>query len=368
MRIACSSTSEVPSEKANSIQVVLACQALRDCGQTVRLWVPGEGKVEHSGIRSQYGLNGGEFEISRLTSRPRLRRTDFTLAALHEAEKWNADLVYTWTIQIADLASRRGLPVVYEAHDLPQGTFGVRWFRGFTRSKNKKRVMFITTALRDQVLKAFPDLKPEECLISPNGVNLGDYDNLQRHSGTDRLMVSCSGHLYAGRGVELFLKLAEAFPNINFCWYGGRPEDVEKYRGIAASMALENVEFTGFIPRSELPQRQADSDILIMPYEMNIAGSSGGNSSAICSPMKMFEYMAVQRPILASDLPVIHEVLNENSAVFCKPGDLSSWQQGLQKLIDSAELRRTLAEKAYASVGVYSWNARAQAVLDSLQS
>ena len=82
---------------------------------------------------------------------------------------------------------------------------------------------------------------------------------------------------------------------------------------------------TGFIENSKLPLYQAACDILLMPYENAIAGSSGGNSVDICSPMKMFEYMAVGRAIISSDLPVIHEVLDNETAFFCPPEDSSAW-------------------------------------------
>ena len=100
------------------------------------------------------------------------------------------------------------------------------------------------------------------------------------------------------------------------------------YREKAAQAGLENVTFTGFIPNARLPLYQAAADILLMPYGRAIAGSSGGNSAEICSPMKLFDYMGAGRAILSSDLPVIHEVLDENSAVFAaagRPGCLDGW-------------------------------------------
>ena len=43
MILACSTTSQIPSDTANSIQAVMACEGLRRCGQEIRLFVPGEG-------------------------------------------------------------------------------------------------------------------------------------------------------------------------------------------------------------------------------------------------------------------------------------------------------------------------------------
>ena len=74
---------------------------------------------------------------------------------------------------------------------------------------------------------------------------------------------------------------------------------------------IKNVHLTGFVPNEELPLYQAACDILLMPYEEAIAGSSGGDTARFASPMKAFEYMAAGRPILSSDLPVFREVLDE---------------------------------------------------------
>ncbi len=64
-----------------------------------------------------------------------------------------------------------------------------------------------------------------------------------------------------------------------------------------------------------------------MPYEREIGISSGGGHSAqVSSPMKMFEYLAAGRAIVASDLPVFREVLNERNAVLCPPERPAAWE------------------------------------------
>jgi glycosyltransferase involved in cell wall biosynthesis len=101
-----------------------------------------------------------------------------------------------------------------------------------------------------------------------------------------------------------------------------------------------------------------------MPYERTIAGSSGGTSAEICSPMKMFDYMAAGRCIVASDLPVMHEVLNPCNAVFCPPEDLSAWQSALGKLINDPALCKALSEQAALDARQYSWQTREDHALE----
>jgi glycosyltransferase involved in cell wall biosynthesis len=207
-------------------------------------------------------------------------------------------------------------------------------------------------------------------VIAPNGVDLDRFESLadieaaRRELGfPEKTTVACTGHLYAGRGADLFLKLASIFPQEHFLWVGGRPDDVAAWRSRAADEGLNNVTFTGFVPNQDLPLYQAAADILLMPYGPNIAGSSGGNSADICSPMKMFEYLASGRAIITSDLPVIREILDERNAVFCPPEDLSAWKDALEKLLASPEQRETLAQHARSDAERYTWLARSQKAL-----
>ena len=371
MIIACSTTSKIPSDTANSIQAVMACDGLRRCGQDVRLFIPGTGDVSFEAVREHYDTHGGPFPVRRLSSDPRLHRIDFTFAALRAAKEVRADIIYTWTIQIAAAAAFRGRVTAYEVHDLPAGG-GVRWFDMYTRAKAPKKVLCITRALRDRLLERFPHLRPEDCLITPNGFSPEDYASLpdlkaaKRRMGfsPDRPAVSCSGHLYSGRGSGLFLTLAARFPEADFHWFGGTPDAVEKCRAEAAAMGLGNVTFHGMLRRKDLPLAQAACDILLMPYEKHIAGSSGGNSAEICSPMKMFEYMAVGRCIQSGDLPVIHEILDESCAVFSEPEDPDSWESGLRQLLNDAALRERLGIEAKKRSAAYTWQKRAEIYLN----
>jgi len=97
-----------------------------------------------------------------------------------------------------------------------------------------------------------------------------------------------------------------------------------------------------------------------MPYGASIAGSGGGDSAEIASPMKMFEYMAAGRAIISSDLPVIHEVLNEETAVFCPPEDFESWKDALLALKADPGRRHRLARVARKTVEGYTWRSRAE--------
>jgi glycosyltransferase involved in cell wall biosynthesis len=91
-----------------------------------------------------------------------------------------------------------------------------------------------------------------------------------------------------------------------------------------------------------------------------------GDTSAVMSPGKMFEYMASERLIVSSDLPVIREVLNDSNAVLCAPEDVDAWENALRRAQSDGQWSAALAKKARADVEKYTWRRRVRHVLGTL--
>jgi glycosyltransferase involved in cell wall biosynthesis len=210
--------------------------------------------------------------------------------------------------------------------------------------------------------------------IAPNGVDLDRYANLpdpaeaRRRLGLkDGPTAGFTGHFYAGRGMDLLLELARALPSVNFLWAGGTPQAVAEWRLRLQAAGTSNVTLTGFIDNSRLPLYQAAADVLLMPYGRSISASSGQDIAGVINPMKMFEYMAAGRAIITADLPVIREVLDESSAVFCEPGNVWEWEQALQDLLANEARRLELAAHGRGQVQKHTWLARARRAVEGLQ-
>jgi glycosyltransferase involved in cell wall biosynthesis len=382
MKIACIATSRIPSDTANSIQVMKACNALAQLGHTVHLLVPEHESVRQTspaqwqGLQSFYGLGkdaGGRptFQVEWIKAQSKLKRYDFSLRAVNRASALQADLVYVWPLQAALFGVLRGLPVLLELHGEPEGKLGPTVFRIFLRLPGQKRLLPITRALADHLERAYGwSFSADQIVIAPNGVELERYLDLPSPQEARRMLglpegisAGYSGHLYPGRGMGLLVELARRHTQVQFLWVGGRPADVSRWQARLEHEKISNVILTGFVENSRLPVYQAAMDILLMPYERRIEGSSGGNSADFCSPMKMFEYMACGRAIISSDLPVIREVLTEANAVLCPPEDEAAWSAALGALINDPIRREALASRARETVLSYTWQSRAERAL-----
>jgi glycosyltransferase involved in cell wall biosynthesis len=92
-------------------------------------------------------------------------------------------------------------------------------------------------ALQHKLEQVYGPIAPDQVVIAPNGVDLEQYEDLPAAPEAraalglpEAVTVLCSGHLYAGRGVDLFRSLARRFPQASFVWVGGQPEDVAAHR------------------------------------------------------------------------------------------------------------------------------------------
>lgn len=375
MNIVAIAGSTIPSDTANSIQVMKACSALAQLGHDLTLIVPAlesdglpSERKQASALQNVYGIPV-TFPIEWLSS---FSRRLFTLNAVRHALKSKPDLLYVWMPQSAVFGLLARVPTIFEIHIQPSGLLGPAWHRAFAKLPGKKRLACITRAMQNILRDDYRmDMRPADIVIAPNGVELERFGSSpapeaarQSIGLTQAPTVLCAGHLYAGRGADLFLALAESVRDAHFVWVGGRPADVAEWGAKAKTLGLANVSFLGFVPNVELPNYLAAADILLMPYARSILGSSGlANSAAVASPMKMFEYMAAGRAILTSDLPVIREVLDESCAVFCEPENVDEWSREIKSLLQDSPRRASLAENARKKVEEYTWLKRAEKIL-----
>jgi glycosyltransferase involved in cell wall biosynthesis len=151
--------------------------------------------------------------------------------------------------------------------------------------------------------------------------------------------------------------------DVEFHIVGGYPEDIEKWQQLIRN---DNVTFHGFMPHFRVSEVLAEFDIVIAPYQNDIHTNHGkANISRWMSPLKIFEYMAHAKAIVASDLEVIHEVLTHRANALLVPcDDVLAWRNAIRELMDEPDLRKALGQRANQDFREnYSWETRAGTVL-----
>jgi len=253
MRIVCIAASFVPSNTANSIQVVKASHALAELGHTVTLMVPGREEIEWAYLQQHYGLRK-PFSIEWIPENLAFRRYDFAFKAVRAAQRMQPDLVYTWMLQAGVLSLWNRMPTILELHDRVTGRLGPWLFRRFCKAKAHKRILANTAALKRTLFTEFDLVRADvDFLIAPNGVELARYESLPSPADARSALglksgftAGYTGHFYSGRGMGLMLDLAKVLPEINFLWVGGEPADVTLWENRIRTAGVGNPDSRGW--------------------------------------------------------------------------------------------------------------------------
>ena len=209
----------------------------------------------------------------------------------------------------------------------------------------------------------------DKILVEPNGVNKKQFEipksiEVLKSSvqvPVDKKTVGFCGHLYRGRGIEELLECAKHLKEVFFLIVGGEPEDINRNKKLAKKLNLANIKFTGFVPQSKIPEYLLASDILIMPYTKKTL------THRYMSPMKMFDYLACGRPIVATDFPVIREVLKDRkNAVLVPAGSGHYMAAGIKWFIEHPESAKKISEQAAKDALQHTWEIRAKRITEWL--
>jgi len=280
------------------------------------------------------------------------------------------DLVYGRHIFSCYVAACMGIDVIVESHfPVWHGKIAAFAFRRLVTKKECKNIVVITEALRRAYLDHYNDLKEDHIIVAPDGADpAADIQAANKliFGRPGVLQVGYVGHLYKGKGVEVIEAIAPEMPDVDFHIIGGLEEDIQSWK---KKINLPHVYFHGFVTQEKLPQYIRALDICLLPNQTEVLayGSDSTkkvkNISTYTSPLKMFEYMSYAKPIVASDLPVLREVLNEEIAVMVRPDNYDGWIEAINRLRDDKMRKKMGNEVRKLFLHKYTWEKRASSVL-----
>ncbi|MDP3710317.1 MAG: glycosyltransferase [bacterium] len=362
--------SRIPTEKAHGKQIAETCQALADKGCNILLLLPARKNYITENIFDFYGLRRN-FAVKKLTCLDLLflpfgkslfffiQSVTFALSTIFFCLWTNKkfDIVYTRDLLLAGLLSFGRRAIFVEIHDFPaKSTFihHMMW-------RKVKGIIVISQGLKEELVKQ--GITDEKILVARDGVRLEEFDiDISRKEARLRLnldlykkIVLYTGHLYDWKGADL---LAEAATNmsldVRIYIVGGTAEDVTNFK---RKFKAPNLFIVGHRPPQEIPIWLKAADLLVLPNR-----ADKKISSHYTSPLKLFEYMASDTPMIVSDLPSLREVVGDNEAVFFTPGNKNDLTQKIITGINNKESLTAGARLVQTTVRQYSWENRSKLI------
>jgi glycosyltransferase involved in cell wall biosynthesis len=372
-RILMPTLSPYPSALASTVQSANMAQAFAELGHEVLLVAANHdpGVTSIAGPTDPASLYGFDPAFRAITLTERSRRGQSYVNALRiarVARRWQPDMMLSRDLRACLLPARRGVPTMYEVHSLTsiEGRQD-RWvIARLLRTPAFLGFVAISAALADDLAAAF-GVPRDHVLVAHDGVRLTAASTPAPRARTGgALRVVYTGSLFAGRGIELLVDVANRSPWVELHLVGGPAATARDWEEGLAATGSERVVVHGIVTPAQARELQQDADVLVAPFARQVITDSGVDTSRWMSPMKVFEYMASGRPIVISDLPVLREVLRpEIDALMVPPEDPDALLAALKRLRDDPGLGERLAASALERVrSHFTWQVRARSILE----
>jgi glycosyltransferase involved in cell wall biosynthesis len=241
------------------------------------------------------------------------------------------------------------------------GQLRLRWLAGALERyvwRSASKVLVVTGVLQQTVAAA--GVPPERLAVVPNGIDPSLFAALPaREAGPGPLVLGFVGFVRDWHGLDAVIAAMAAEPgepDLRLVVVGDGPARAALEQQAASLGVSDRTTFTGLQPREAIPNLVAGFDIALQPLVVSYA-----------SPLKIFEYMAAGRAIVAPDQPNIREVLRDGeTAVLFDPSELGAMWRAIRRLTTDAALRWRLGEAARAEIARrdYTWRGNATRVVD----
>jgi PEP-CTERM/exosortase A-associated glycosyltransferase len=273
-----------------------------------------------------------------------------------------------WLCALAGLfaARRTAVPLVYEIRDFWEdaavaiGKFGprspqylaARAADGFAL-KRAHRIVTISHAQRQDLLDR--GIAPAKVVVAANGVDGERFaprprpiELLRRHGLEGARVVGYIGSLMPYEGLAVLIRafplIRESCPRARLMIVGGGDEQAGLSR-LAADAGIGDIAvFTGRVAHDQILDYYAALDLLVYPRISN-------RTTRLTTPLKPLEAMAMAKPVVASDLPALREIVRPGeTGVLCAPGDPRALAHACLGLLRDPERSARIGAAARASV------------------
>jgi glycosyltransferase involved in cell wall biosynthesis len=344
--------SRLHRNRANLIQTLHTVAAFTEIGIRTRLYLPPwhdnvtpEQRLREMGIRSKLDI--------RRTQLLHRRWPVSAFIRFHGRLLRSTRAVYVRSHELSLGLASRGIVHHYEVHTLqPIIARGqLQAILDFHLRGLIDRLIPISHSIARALIAAGADA--QRIHVSPSGVDLSAYEALPPLDTArfSRPRIVYLGRISRDRGLDILTHLAEHAQGEVLL--AGDCDD--------AVTQSPQLHYRPAVPHREVPGLYAACELVVLPYQPDLIHADG------ISPMKLFEAMAAGRPIIASDMAPIREILQHgHNALLVNPGDPLAWEHAVQCLQQDPGLALKLAAQAKRDVTAYSWTRRAAGIAQAI--
>ncbi len=381
----------IPTEKAHGLQIMQNCEALAEAGAAVTLWAAR--RVNTPALRrvanpwAFYGV-ARNFALWRVPCLDLQAWADQDSRLLRKGSFFLQYATYLLALSVllpfrrADLYYSRDLPTVlllsllkprariaYEPHRLSGSGLGRRLqTMAFRRAGN---VFPITQPMAEEIIRR--GTEAAHVTVAHDGIRRARFDHAPDQTQAreslgwpqEAFIVGYVGQLHTmsmDKGLGVLIEALARAGGMSLGLVGG-PESMAEalhQQWCAAGLPEADFRYAGQVTPEEVPRCLSAFDVCAMPHPYT------EHFARATSPLKLFEYMASGRAIVASDLPGWADVLRDgDNALLVPAGDAAALAEALRCLRDQPDLRQRLSAQAYEQVmSRYTWERRAVMILD----
>jgi glycosyltransferase involved in cell wall biosynthesis len=379
MKIYFVANARMPNKKAHGIQLALMCEQFIAQGIDLVLLLPKAKKFVRSTIREYYDLKY-EIPIKMLPaiSMAQSSSLGFNIRALSFAFSSFFYLIFKYllgernaicyTIDLDQfsffLLPLAGFHTYIEVHGSKKRTWFTRFFFRLADG-----IITNSSGVKMNIAKSF-NWNIEDILTAPNGIDIqkfkSSYTKLKARDmlglSKKNIIVLYVGRFYNWKGLEIIAQTTPFVPReVQWVLVGGDSDDYKKACG--ANLPSQAIAL-GDKPHTEIPIWLRASDALLV-----LGTHKNEYSWQETSPMKLFEYMASQRPIIASATPANKEIVNSKEVFFYEPDNQTSLANAVSSAVaGNKEIIDSKTKSAYKKASEYTWEKRVKNILHYINS
>jgi glycosyltransferase involved in cell wall biosynthesis len=212
------------------------------------------------------------------------------------------------------------------------------------------------------------NIPPHKVIVVPNGVDVSRFNpsEIQPIRLFKDFTIGFLGNLASWQGINLlfdvYQEIREEGFNINLVFVGDGPIKPKLEAKVKQQNLTEYVEFTGFIPQNMVPR-------YIAGFDIGYTGQTQRTETRMyCSPIKLYEYMAMGIPAIASDYEDTRRVIKKGSGYLFEIGDSQDLKRAILTAYQDKEKLPKMGEIAREEIlQNHSWEARVKKIILELE-